>query len=57
MEVGFIFSFVEAVEEGAFLGTGFILLFLFDEQLGGEYLAAEVTVVEVSVVDAFIEDL
>ena len=57
MEVGFIFSFVEAVEECTFLGAGLILLFLFDEQFGGEDFAAEVTVIEVGVVDAFIEDL
>ena len=57
MEIGFIFSFVEAVEEGAFFRAGLIFFFLFDEQSCGEDFAAEVAVIEVGIVDAFVEDL
>jgi len=57
VKVGLVFSFVEAVEEGAFFGAGFILFFLFDEQFGGEDLAAEVAVIEAGVVDTFVKDL
>ena len=54
VEVGLVFSFVEAIEEGAFFGAGLIFFLLFDEQFGGEDFAAEVTVIEFGVVDAFI---
>ena len=57
VKVGLVFSFVEAVEEGAFFGAGLILFFLFDQQFGGEDFAAEVAVIEVGVVDAFVKDL
>ena len=57
VKVGLVFSFVEAVEEGAFFGARLILLFLFDQQFGGEDFAAEVAVIEVGVVDAFVKDL
>jgi hypothetical protein len=57
VEVGLVFSFVEAVKEGAFFGAGFIFFLLLDEQFGGEDFAAEVAVIEVGVVDAFVEDL
>ena len=54
LEVGFVFSFVQFVIEGAFLRIGFILFLLFDEEFGGEYFAAEVAVVEGGVVNAFV---
>ena len=57
LEVGFVFSFVQFVIECAFLRIGFVLFFLFDEEFGGEYFAAEVAIVEGCVVDAFVEDL
>lgn len=57
MKVCLVFSPVQAVVEGAFFGAGFIFLFLFDDQFGGEDFAAEVTIIEVGIVDAFIEDL
>ena len=57
MEIGFIFSFVEAVEEGAFFRAGLVFFLLLDEQFGGEDFAAEVAVVEGGVVDAFVEGL
>jgi len=57
LEVGFVFSFVQFVIEGAFLRIGFVLFLLFDKEFGGEYFAAEVAVVEGGVVNAFVEDL
>ena len=57
MEIGFVFSFVQAIEEGAFFGACFVFFFLFYEQFGGEDLAAEVAVIEIGVVDAFVENL
>ena len=57
LEVSLVFSFVEPVVEGAFFGIGFIFFFLFDQQFGGQNLAAEVPVVECGLVDTFVEDL
>ena len=57
LEVGFVFSFIEFIVEGAFFGVGLVFFFLFDEKFGGEDFAAEVAVVEGGVVDAFVECL